>query len=282
MDITPPAQAVEILTAFRRGVLNRPDRYVLVHSAQDVLAAKRTGRLAVSFDLEGTEPLDGRIEMVSKYYELGVRTMLIAYNQANRGGGGCHDDPKGGLTAYGRAVVAEMNRLGVLVDATHCSRRTTFDLFEYSTAPVVFSHSVPYAIKKHPRNIDDDQILACAAGRGVVGINGVGLFLGDERASTDSIVRAIDYTVSLAGPQSVGLGLDYVFDKSELDQFVVANRSVFPVKDGYRPGGPWAFVNPRQLSQVTTNLLNLGYTDDAVRGILGGNFLRVASQVWKG
>src|SRR5258708_2473023 len=83
--------------------------------------------LTVAFDLEGTEPLDGSLDMIETYYDLGVRTMLMAYNEPNRAGGGCHGDPEIGLTAFGQAVVREMNRIGMLVDATHCSRRTTFD-----------------------------------------------------------------------------------------------------------------------------------------------------------
>ncbi|HKB33391.1 MAG TPA: membrane dipeptidase [Candidatus Dormibacteraeota bacterium] len=109
--------------------------------------------MTVAFDLEGTEPLDGSLDMIETYYDLGVRTMLMAYNEPNRAGGGCHGDPEIGLTAFGQAVVREMNRIGMLVDATHCSRRTTFDFFELSEAPVVFSHSVPAGLKKHPRNV---------------------------------------------------------------------------------------------------------------------------------
>ena len=171
MDSTPQLDTLNILAAFRQAVLQREDRFALVRSVQDVARAKATGRLAIAFDLEGTEPLDGRLDMVQTYYDLGVRTMLIAYNEPNRAGGGCHGDPEIGLTAFGKAVVREMNQAGMLVDATHCSRRTTFDLFELSTAPVIFSHSVPAGVKKHPRNVDDEQMLACARTGGVIGIN---------------------------------------------------------------------------------------------------------------
>lgn len=209
-DVTSALDTLEVLAAFRQGVLARPDRFVLASRTADVHRARASGRLAVTFDLEGTEPLDGKLALVSGYYDLGVRTMLIAYNRTNRCGGGCHDDPEQGLTGLGREVVAEMNRLGMLVDATHCSRRTTFDLFEVSAAPVVFSHSVPRGVHAHDRNVSDEQLQACAATGGVVGINGVGIFLGENDASTEAVVRAVDYAVDLIGAEHVGVGLDYV------------------------------------------------------------------------
>jgi membrane dipeptidase len=281
MDSTPSLDTVKILAAFRRGIAERHERFVLASTPTSVASAHAEGRLAVGFDLEGTEPLDGSIEMVDVFYELGVRTMLIAYNRSNRAGGGCHDDSNPGLTAFGRAVVREMNRVGMVVDATHCSRRTTFDLFEASTAPVIFSHSVPAGVKRHPRNIDDDQIRECAATGGVIGINGVGIFLGENDASTDALVRAIDYVVQLVGADHVGLGLDYVFDREELRSFVAA-KATFPDGFSYRDSGELAFVSPAQISDVRTRLGQLGYESPSVDAILGRNFLRVAGHVWRG
>jgi membrane dipeptidase len=281
MDSTPPLDTMKILSAFRRGVLQREDSFALVRSASDVDRAKAAGRLAIAFDLEGTEPLDGSLDMIQTYYDLGVRTMLIAYNEPNRAGGGCHGDPEIGLTRFGKDVVREMNRAGILVDATHCSRRTTFDLFELSEAPVVLSHSVPAGVKKHPRNVDDEQMRACARTGGVIGINGVGIFLGDNDASSESVVRAIDYAVQVVGPEHVGLGLDYVFDRAELSAFIEANATTFPSGYGYTENGPVQFAGPTQLPDVTSALVELGYSTDAIMGILGGNFFRVASQVWR-
>jgi membrane dipeptidase len=280
MDVTPTADAFKVLAAFRRGVLARPDRYLIASGVADVRAAKRSGRLAVTFDLEGTEPLDGELALLEAFYELGVRTVLIAYNLRNRAGGGCHDDPAVGLTPYGRDLVRELNALGILVDATHCSPRTTFDLFELSAAPVVFSHSVPAGVKEHARNVSDAQMRACAATGGVVGINGLGIFLGENDASTEALVRAVDYAVSVVGAEHVGLGLDYVFDQEELRTDLEQHPDVFPADGGYTEGLPH-FVSPLQLRELTAGLLRLGYSEPDVRAILGGSFLRVASLVWR-
>jgi membrane dipeptidase len=279
MDLTHTVDAFKVLAAFRRGLLARPDRYVIPSNVADVREAKRTGRLAVTFDLEGTEPLDGQLALLEAFHALGVRTVLIAYNLRNRAGGGCHDDPEVGLTPYGRDLVRELNELGLLVDATHCSPRTTFDLFELSSAPVVFSHSVPAGVKAHARNVSDAQLRACAATGGVVGINGLGIFLGDNDASTEALVRAVDYAVSVVGADHVGLGLDYVFDQDELRTDLEQHPDLFPADGGYTGDLP-RFVSPLQLAELTAGLLRLGYTEPDVRAILGGNFLRVASGVW--
>jgi membrane dipeptidase len=281
MDRTPPIDALKVLAAFRRGVSARPDRYLPVRTVADVREAQRSGLLAVTFDLEGTEPLDGELALLEAFRELGVRTVLIAYNLRNRAGGGCHDDPEVGLTPYGRDLVRELNELGMLVDATHCSPRTTFDLFELSSAPVVFSHSVPKGVKLHDRNVTDEQMKACAATGGVVGINGVGLFLGDNDASTEALVRAVDYAVGVVGPEHVGLGLDYLFEDDELNAYLEQHPDVFPAAGGYSASSPLRFVSPLQLPEVTAALLRLGYGESDVRAILGGNFLRVASSVWQ-
>lgn len=281
MDVTPRTDAMEIAGAFRRGIERRARDLQLITSPADLEEARRANRLAVFFDLEGTEPLDGDASALALFHELGVRAVLIAYNKRNRAGGGCHDRDDTGLTAFGRDVVAEMNRLGIIVDATHCARRTTFDIFECSSQPVVFSHVVPLAVKRHERNVSDDQMRACADTGGVVGINGVGIFLGDNDNSTTALVRAIDYAVGVVGTEHVGLGLDYVFDQAELRAFVAQQRDTFPSEAGYSEDDLPRFVSPLQIGETAEELRRLGYAESAIAAILGGNFRRVAETVWR-
>lgn len=281
-DPIPFETCVTVLASFRRGILaDDEQRFVLARTTADIHRARRDGKLAVAFDLEGTEPLGGQPAMVSAYYELGVRTMLIAYNHRNRAGGGCHDDDDPGLTDLGRAIVAEMNAVGMVVDATHCSYRTSMELFERSSSPVIFSHSNPRALRDHERNVLDEQIRACAATGGVVGINGVGIFLGENDSRTATVVDHIDHVVDLVGPEHVGLGLDYVFDQAELNRYLRENPELFPAGKGYTGWDHYGFVEPERLPDLTACLLGRGYEDDDVRRILGGNFLRVAESTWR-
>ena len=171
-DIPTWETAFPVLAAYRRYIESNLDRYLMVDTTDDVKRAKREGKLAVAFDLEGMCALNGDLDMVSLFHRLGVRQALFAYNLNNEVGGGCHDEDIG-LTEFGRTVVQEMNRVGMIVDCSHSAYRTTMEAMDISTDPVVFSHSNPKAVWHHDRNITDDQIRACAATGGVVGVTGL-------------------------------------------------------------------------------------------------------------
>jgi membrane dipeptidase len=277
MDFNPPLDVVRTLAYFRRWLAANADRFAIAGSVDDVVRAKAEGRLAVAFDLEGTEPLDGSSDMVSFYYDLGVRQMLMAYNKNSRAGGGCLDED-GGLTEFGARVVAEMNRVGMLVDCSHTGFRTTMEVMAASSDPVIFSHSNPRAMWDHPRNIRDEQIRACAETGGVVGINGVGIFLGDNDTSSERIVDHVAYVANLVGPEHVGLGIDYSFDDEEFQEFLRKNPEVFPPGFDFEFTG---FAEPEQTPEIADLHGRRGFSAEEVAGVLGGNFARVARRVWR-
>ena len=276
-DDVPWENAVLVAAHFRKWIRENKDQYLLVKSVADIETARTSDRLGVMFDIEGGCALNETLSMIELYYELGVRWMLIAYNKNNALGGGCQDDDQG-LTRFGREVLDEMARVGMVTCCSHTGFRTTMDVMEYSSKPVIFSHSNPFGIKEHPRNIRDEAIRACAQSGGVVGINGIGDFLGDNDDRTETIVRHIDYVVQLVGPAHVGISLDYVFDQQELDDYIKDNPDTFPPELGYGPG--LKMVRPEQIPEITESLLNLGYSDYDMRLVLGENHLRVAQQVW--
>ncbi len=280
MDMNPVSDVIGVLAGFRASILANPDDFALAGSVADIRHAKREGRLAIAFDLEGSRPLQDEIAMVQLYYDLGVRQIHLAYNRNNSVGGGCHDEDIG-LTEFGHRVVAEINRIGMLMDCSHTGHRTSLDIMAASTKPVIFSHANPKALVEHGRNISDEQIDACAATCGVIGINGVSLFLGDPAASSEAMVRHIDHLVQLIGPAHVGIGQDYSYD---------AVTGVVP--DGGHPDYWWPkeagydfgevrFAEPEQFPEITEGLLAKGYSEADIRGILGENFLRVAEATWQ-
>ncbi|BBK42262.1 membrane dipeptidase [Allostella vacuolata] len=257
------------------------DGYVMVETVDDILAAKRDGKLAVGFHFQGSNPLAGDPKMVALYYRLGIRHMLLAYNQRNMAADGCHEDSDCGLSRFGKTLVREMNRVGMIVDCTHTGYRSTMDLIELSADPVMFSHSNAHALVGHDRNIRDDQIRACAARGGLIGINGIGHFLSDEMQATPAAMfRHIDYMVQMVGWQHVCLGVDHVYYADQMAERRAANPDTFP--RGYPTGSkPASYIQPEDVVQVTAAMLDHGYDEAAVRGILGQNFLDLARKVWK-
>ena len=274
-----PEEHLRMLAAFRHWLLARPDEYLLLLEAEDVERARATQRLAVGFDIEGANAIGDQLSLIQLYHDLGVRWMLMAYNVPNRVGGGCQADDAG-LTAFGRAVLAEMERVGMQVCVSHTGHRTVRDVFERATRPVIFSHSNCAALHAHPRNIPDDLIRACAATGGVVGINGVGIFLGRNDISSATYARHVDHVVQLVGPAHVSVALDYVFDGAELQAYMETMKSTFPPGLGYELGA--RFVPPEQLEEIVATLQGWGYRDDDLKALLGGNLLRLARMVWKG
>ena len=214
MDVMNPSDAFLVLATFRRWIAERSEHYELVETIADIKAAKAQGQLAVVFDIEGGNAVAAHPGLVEIFYRLGVRWILFAYNKNNELGGGCMDDDTG-LTAYGRRIIDEMERVGMVLCCTHVGHRTALEAMEYARNPVIFSHSNPSSVYPHVRNIPDELMIACAGSGGVVNINGVGLFLGAGVAGagdnrTETLLRHIDYAVQLIGPEHVGLGLDYV------------------------------------------------------------------------
>jgi len=273
LDLTDFEQNLRVLAHFRDFVHRQPERYLLVHSRADIDEAKRSGRLGVCFNLEGTRALGDRLSMIEFFYSQGVKWMLMAYNRNNSVGGGCQDDDCG-LTAFGREVLDEMTRVGMVPCCSHTGWRTATQVMEHVDGPVIFSHSNCHAVYTHPRNIPDELIKACASTGGVVGINGVGPFLGvGADGPVAAMFRHIDHAVQLVGPDHVGLALDYVFDMQELLDYFAAHPAAFPPEKGYVED--FQFTPPEQIPPLIELMRERGYTREAILKIIGGNHLRV-------
>lgn len=279
-DVLGWQDAVQTLSGYRRQ-LGAMGSVTIVETVADIDAAKAAGKLAVSFDIEGMNALNNDLGMVEIYHALGVRQMLFAYNLNNLAAGGCHDnDP--GLSAFGSDVVAEMNRVGVLVDCSHVGRKSTLDIMACAQKPVVFTHSNPRALCDHQRNIDAAQIIACAATGGVVGINGMGIFLGDNDISTRTFANHICYIADLVGPEHVGFGLDFKPAQKlapDLGTVLRSRPDFWPAGQKYDTKGLKLFP-PNAMAEVILILKQRGWSNADLKGYLGGNFRRVAKAVW--
>lgn len=267
-----------VLSSMRHWVALHPADYRLVSTVEDIEHAKRDGTLGVVFDIEGMGPVLRRICLVQTFYELGVRWMLVAYNRSNPAGGGCLE-PDAGLTALGRSVIDEMERVGMVLCLSHTGARTARDALEYSRNPVIFSHSNPYGDHPHPRNVPDELLRACAAVGGVIGLTGAGPFLGAQDRLVERLLRQLHYVIDRVGPEHVGLSLDYQFDPTERDEWVRRFPSLIPA--GMAAPGGLPMIGPEGLEAIVDGLARSNLTDAAICGILGNNWLRVARHVWR-
>ena len=216
-------------------------------------------------------PIAHDLAMVEVYYKLGIRHMLMCYNVKTPVGDGCQELTDGGLSRLGANLVKEMNRVGMLVDVAHTGYRTSMDVFDASSEPVIISHANARALCDHTRNVRDDQIKACAASGGVVGIIAFGPVLGDDGKSP---CRSSDPTYSVRR----GSGRSPARrprPRSDL-------RPVGFESDHVEPPFPSASNtrhSTRRNGSHHRGLLRDGFSEADTRGILGGNWLTVAEKV---
>lgn len=276
------AESTGLAEYFRRTAV-ADGRFRLVAAHDDLAAARAQERIALAFDLEDSGPLDGDLANVEHFHALGVRSLLPTYNHSNAAGCGCLDAADTGLTAYGRDLVRELNAVGVFVDGSHCSVRTGLDLAATTQRPMIYSHSNFAGLWSHPRNITDDQARACADTGGVIGINGVGIFLGrndphDGAGRLAAMADHIEYGIDLVGIDHVGIGSDYSFDHADFNLEIAQHPGSFSA--AYTAFGPLQWVPPEDTLRVRDVLAERGFDDTAIAAVEHGNFDRAARQVW--
>ena len=292
----PLDQALEGLMFWHLIARQHPNLLVATR-AEDIEKAKREKRAALILASQCGDFIEYKLHRIEAFYRLGLRLLILAYSASNTLCDGCLDKTDGGLTAFGQKVVEECNRLGLLLDCSHLGRRASLEIIERSAQPVVFSHSGVRALAENPRNIDDEQIKACASRGGVVGLSPWGpmvLKKGSTRRPTlEEFIDQIDYVAQLLdSTDNIGIGTDmslgtypeHVTDlwgeaaykdvTGAYDTHISSNiRSPLRMVDG--------FSNYPEVTNLIAGLKKRGRGDGDVRKILGGNYLRVFKQVWK-
>jgi membrane dipeptidase len=260
------------------------DELCLATNTADIRAAKRDGKLATVLHFQGTCPFDYDPDLVEVYFRLGVRVVQLAYNVRSPAADGCEEPGNAGLSRFGRQLVAELNRVGIVVDVSHTGHASSMEAVEASAAPVIASHSNAAAVRPSRRNLADDLIKAIAGSGGVIGINGFPAFVADTTTPTlDQYIDHMVYIAELVGPGHVGIGLDYTGRNPPLAEYeqLVADghwsRESYPPPPWHYPGG---LEDAARLPNLTQRLLQRGFSAPDVRGILGENWLRVFDAVW--
>jgi membrane dipeptidase len=238
----------------------RSDRFFLALSAQDILKAKREGKVAALVSIEGGEAIGESLDELRGFYERGVRLMGLTWNRRNAIARGVGEEGSGGLTDFGRRVVAEMERLGMIVDVSHLSDEALDDLLAVAERPLVASHSNSRVLCDHRRNLLDSQAERIAATGGLVAVTFAGVFVDKDpaRVTVSRIVEHLERFLSVVGPDHVGIGSDF---------------------DGFTEKYGKAFRGCEELPSLTAALLERGHSPETIAKVMGGNWLRVIGEI---
>jgi membrane dipeptidase len=241
-------------------------RFRVCRTAQEVRQVLDEGAFASVFMFEGADPISYSLKELRVFYEAGLRCLAPVWSRSNIFAHGVRfgdAQVEGGLTAAGRDLVRECNRLGIILDVSHINPAGFWDMIEESKSRIVATHSSVKALSPHVRNLDDEQIRAIAEKGGTIGINFSNMFLRPDmqREATDTelevIVAHFDYVVNLAGDEHVSFGTD--FDGTQV---------------------PACVRDATGLPLVLRALKARGYSDDRIERICNGNWLRVMREVW--
>jgi membrane dipeptidase len=288
-----------------------PDRMMMAFSVADIERAHREHKLAALMGIEGGHSIENDIRLLRDYYRLGVRYMTLSWSNTNEfaDSSGDINNPKvahhNGLTDFGKQVVLEMNRLGMLVDVSHVADKTFWDTIAVTKAPIIASHSSARALTNHPRNMTDDMLRAVAKNGGVVQVNFYNAFIDEtyrkaaeaQAAARDAAVKAYVDKLKAEGKTVTYLDTDRIerewaakIPRPPLSSLIDHIDHIAKVAgvdhvglgsdfDGVSGATPQGIDSAADLPKITQALLDRGYSADDIRKILGGNTLRVFRQV---
>jgi len=275
------------IARWRKSFEEHADLITPVRSVADIHRAKAEGRTGVILSWQNTSSIEDRLEFVGIFKDLGVGIMQITYNTQNYSGCGYTEENDSGLTGFGREVVDEMNRVGVLCDLSHVGDRTAADVIAYSKRPVTYSHVLPRARKDVPRNKTDELMRAVAEKGGIVGVSvfSPGMPKGND-STVEDFIDAIEYIIGVCGEDHVGIGTDFSQGHARPGPFMdFANRD-----KGYArlltQFGHTKVLKPKgieriaEMPNVTATMVKRGWAEPLIRKVLGGNWLRVLNAVW--
>lgn len=278
--------------AFLEHELDRhPEAFARIRSVADIARAKRERKLGLIAGFQDATMLESDVTRVDLFHQLGVRVLQLTYNVRNLVGDGCLEPGNAGLSAFGRAVVARMNAVGMLVDVSHCGRRTTDDAIAHSSRPVAATHTSCAALNDVPRAKSDDQLRRIAAKGGVVGIYMMPFLRAQGQPTGDDFVRHVEHAIGVAGEDHVGIGSDNSITPLDLNaEFRALHANFVRQRRAAGISAPGEEENvfnhvpdldsPRRMERVADLLAAKGHSSARIEKVLGGNWMRIFTETW--
>jgi membrane dipeptidase len=275
---------------WERELAAHADVFLKVRTLADVTLAKRTGRLGIIYGFQDAVMLEGDPGRLDLFHRYGVKIVQLTYNVRNLLGDGCLEPADAGLSNHGRAVVARMNELGMLVDLSHCGTRTTDDGIAASQKPVAITHSGCKGVFDHPRSKSDATLKRLADRGGVIGIYMMPFINAAGQPTGDDLIKQIEYAVRACGEDHVGIGSDLSITPHSVTPEYARKHAAF-VETRKRLGisapreEDFLFVadinTPRRLEVIAERLAAKGHPDGRIEKIIGGNWARLFGEVWR-
>lgn len=284
------AETVKEIAYIHQMIEVHPAYFMQVRVTADMARAKREGKMGIIFSFESADRLEGKLERIELFRNLGIRVMQLSYNRKSPFAAGVMEPNGGGLTSLGQEAVKKMNTLGITVDLSHANAQTTADVMTASSKPVIMSHAGCVAVHPHPRNKTDDQLRALANKGGVVGVYDLPYLTPSPKQPTvDDYMAHMVHALNVAGEDHVGVGSDVPinpFDTSpkglaEFNKFEEERqKSGLAAPEEDRPTYVVGLNTPQKIEVIADQLLKHGYATSVAEKIVGANFARVLDETW--
>lgn len=275
-------ETVANIAEMKRKIRENGDLLRLIRTTGDIQNAKRSGRTGVILGFQNAHAFEDNLGTIEAFADMGVRVVQLCYNTQNLIGTGCYE-PDGGLSGYGHEVIAEMNRVGIMIDLSHVGAKTSKQAIIASKKPVCYSHCLPGGLKKHPRNKSDEQLRFIADRGGFIGVTMFPPFLKRGVESTvDDYVEAIGYVIALVGEDCVGIGTDFTqgYGRSFFDWITHDKGRHRCLTEFGEIRNPEGLRTIGELPNLTVAMSRAGWPDSRIAKVMGGNWLRVFRDVW--
>lgn len=276
------ADTVANIADMKKLIRDNSDLVTLVRTTQDILDAKKNGKTGIILGFQNAHAFEDNLGYIEAYADMGVRVVQLCYNTQNLIGTGCYERD-GGLSGFGREAIAEMNRVGIMVDLSHVGGNTSQEAILESKQPVCYSHCLPSGLKEHPRNKSDEQLRFIADHGGFIGVTMFPPFLkrGIE-ATVDDYIEAIDYVINLVGDDCVGVGTDFTqgYDKGFFDWITHDKGRHRQLTKFGTILNPLGIRTIGEFPNLTAAMEQAGWSETRIRKVMGENWVRVFGQVW--
>lgn len=286
-----PEEVDETIAKWAREVTAHPTVFANIRSIADLRAAKSTKRFGLIYGFQDTVAIGDDIARVKRYHDAGVRIVQLTYNVRNLVGDGCLQPENGGLTPFGRQVVAELNRLRIIVDTSHTGEQSTIDAIELSSGPIAITHSACRAVADRPRSKRDHVIRKMADKGGVIGIYMMPFLTMGAAPTSADLIKHIEHAINIAGEDHVGIGSDLSTTPHVVDAeymrvhrtFVEGRQRAGVAAPGEDPAVPMFVTDlnsPRRMEMIADKLAARGHSSARIEKVIGANFVRLCRDVW--